>query len=68
MAWLIGMLADRGRRQLTTVLLGTVQERALRSDVTTAVQQTARELCPDNAELAQHVALVICQLFGQPVP
>ena len=67
-AWLIGLLADRGRRRLTTVLLGTEQERALRSAATTAVRQTARDLRPDDDEQAEHVALVISQVFSEPAP
>ena len=67
-AWLIGLLADRGRRRLTTVLLGTEQERALRSAATTAVRQTARDLRPDDDERAEHVALVISQVFSEPAP
>jgi hypothetical protein len=67
-AWLIGLLADRGRRRLTTVLLGTHQERALRSAATAVVELTARELSPENDEQAEQVALVIGQVFNQPVP
>ena len=29
-AWLVGLLADAGRKKLTTLVLGTDQERALR--------------------------------------
>ena len=67
-AWLTPLLADAGRKKLTTVLLGTEQERALRSAATAAVQQVARELRPDDNEQAEHVALVISQVFSQPAP
>jgi tetratricopeptide (TPR) repeat protein len=67
-AWLVGMLADAGQKKLTTVLLGTEQERALRSAVTAAVRLTAGELCPGDDEQAEHVALVISQVFNMPVP
>jgi len=67
-AWLISLLADRGRKGLATVLLGSEQERALRSAASTAVRQTAQELCPDDDEQAEHVALVISQVFGKPIP
>jgi hypothetical protein len=67
-AWLLGLLADRGRRRLTTVLLGTDQEPALRSDATAVVGLTALELSPENDEQAEQVALVISQVFNQPVP
>ena len=67
-AWLTGLLADAGRRKLTTFVLGTDQERALRSAATAVVRLTAEELRPDNDEQAQHVARVISQVFAGPVP
>ena len=45
-AWLVGLLADAGRRRLSTLVLGTDQERALRRVAGTAVQLTAAELRP----------------------
>ena len=67
-AWLIGLLADRGRRRLTTVVLGTDQERGLRSAGTAAVQLTANELRPGDDEQAEQLARVISEVFGEPVP
>ena len=67
-AWLTGLLADAGRRKLTVLFLGSEQERALRSAATAAVQRTAEDLCPRDDEQAGHVALVISQVFGQPIP
>jgi hypothetical protein len=67
-AWLIGLLADRGRRRLTTVVLGSDQERALRSAATAAVQLTARELRPGDDEQAAQLAMVVSEVFGEPVP
>jgi len=67
-AWLVGLLADAGRKKLTTLVLGTDQERALRSAATAAVQLTANDLRPHDAEQAEHVALVISQVFDGPVP
>ncbi len=67
-AWLVGLLADAGRKKLTTLVLGTDQERALRSAATAAVQRTAGEFRPDDEEQAQHVARVISQVFSEPVP
>jgi hypothetical protein len=67
-AWLTGLLADAGRRKLTTFVLGTDQERALRSAATTAVQLTADKLRPDDANEAQHLAMVISQVFRETVP
>jgi hypothetical protein len=62
--WLIGLLADTARKRLTTVVLGTDQERALRSAATEAVRLVAQELYPDDQEQAEHLALVISQVFG----
>jgi hypothetical protein len=54
-AWLIGLLADASRKKLTTLVLGTKQERALLSAATAAVRETAQELCPDDDAQAEHV-------------
>jgi hypothetical protein len=43
-AWLVGLLADAGRKKLTTLVLGTDQEQALRSAATAAVRLTTGEL------------------------
>lgn len=67
-AWLIGLLADAGRRKLTTLLMGSEQERELRSAATAAVQRTADELRPGDDEQVQDVALVISQVFGEHAP
>ena len=67
-AWLIGLLADAGRKKLTSLVLGTDQQRALRSVATAAVVLTARELRPDGDERAEHLALVVSEVFGVPVP
>ena len=67
-AWLIGLLADRGRRRLTAVVMGSDQERALRSAATVAVQLTANEFRPGDAERAAQLAMVVSQVFGEPVP
>jgi tetratricopeptide (TPR) repeat protein len=62
-AWLVGLLADAGRRRLTTVVLGSDQERALRRAATAAVQLTAHELRPDDDEQAEHLVVVISEVF-----
>jgi tetratricopeptide (TPR) repeat protein len=67
-AWLIGLLADKVRKNLTTLILGTEQERALRSAATAAVKQVAIELHPADDEQAEYLALVISQVFSEPVP
>jgi cysteine sulfinate desulfinase/cysteine desulfurase-like protein len=53
-AWLIGLLADTSRKKLTALVIGTEQERALRSAAKAAVRATALELSPDDDARAQH--------------
>src|ERR1019366_639659 len=67
-AWLVGLLADAGRRRVTTWVLGTEQERALRQAATAAVGLTAAELAPAGGEQAEHAAMVISEVFGEPTP
>jgi tetratricopeptide (TPR) repeat protein len=67
-AWLIGVFADAGRKKLTTLVLGDEQERALRPAATEAVQLTAAELCPADADRAGELAIMIGPLFKTPVP
>ena len=62
-AWLIGALADAGRKKLTAIVLGTDQERALRSAATAAVQRAAGELRPDDAERAEKLARLVNRAF-----
>ncbi len=62
-AWLIGALADAGRKKLTTIVVGTDQERALRSAATAAVQRTAGELRPDDAERAETLTRLVNRAF-----
>jgi len=49
--WLVGLLADAGRRRLVASVLGTDQERALRQAAAAAVQRTAAGLCAADAGL-----------------
>ena len=65
-SWLIGLLADAGRKRLTDLMLGTDQERALRAAATAAVRLTAAELCPDSSDDAGQLAVVISQVFRAP--
>jgi hypothetical protein len=67
-AWLVGMLADAGRKRLATWVLGSDQERALRRAATAAVQLTADDLRPDGGERAEELAMVVSQIFGEPLP
>ena len=67
-AWLTGLLADAGRKKLTTLVLGDEQERALRSAATAAVRRTAEELHPGDDEQVAQLAMVVSQVFGEPMP
>jgi hypothetical protein len=62
-AWLVGLLADAGCRKLGAWVLGDEQERALRQAATAAVQDAAGDLCPGDGERAEHLAMVISQVF-----
>jgi TPR repeat protein len=66
-AWLVFILAETGRKRLTSLVLGDDQKRALRSAATAAARRTATELSPDDAEQAEQVAMVISQVFSEPV-
>ena len=68
MAWLVGLLADAGRKKLTTLVLGTDQDRELRRAATAAVGWTAEDLCPANDKQAEQLAMVISEVFSEPVP
>ena len=67
-AWLVGLLADSGRKRLTAWLVGDEQQRALRQAATAAVQSTAGDLCAGNEERAEEQAMVISQVFGAVMP
>jgi tetratricopeptide (TPR) repeat protein len=67
-AWLVGLLAEGGRRRLTAAILGSDQERALRQAATAAVRLTAAEVRPDSDEQADHLAAVISEVFARPMP
>jgi hypothetical protein len=67
-AWLVGVLADAGRKRLCARVLGTEQERALRLAAQAAVGFVAAELRPEGGERADELALVVSQVFDQPGP
>jgi tetratricopeptide (TPR) repeat protein len=67
-AWLVALLADAGRRRLTTLILGSEQERALRQAATAAVQLTAAELSPSGSQQAEQVAMALSEVFGMTMP
>ena len=62
-AWLVGLLADAGRKRLTALVVGSDQERALRQAATAAVQATAEVLSPSDAERTAQIAMVISEVF-----
>jgi hypothetical protein len=66
--WLVEQLADAGRKKLTELLLGSEQERALRQAADAAVLATAEEMSRSGGEQAGQVAMVISEVFRDPVP
>ncbi len=67
-AWLVGVVAEAGRKKLTSLVLGDEQKRALRPAATEAVRLTAAELCPGDGKRAEELAIMIGPLFKTPVP
>jgi hypothetical protein len=66
--WLLEQLADVARGRLVTFLLGDEQERALRSAAATAIQLTASDFFSGDDAQAAQLALIIDQIFTDPVP
>jgi hypothetical protein len=60
--WLVGLLADAGRKKLVTLVLGTDQQRALRPAVKAAVEATAAQLAPSD-EQAERLAMTVGEVF-----
>jgi hypothetical protein len=67
-AWLVGVIADAGRKKLVEFVVGTEQERALRQVATAAVELTAQDLRPEGGQRAEDLARVISQVFNTPLP
>jgi hypothetical protein len=67
-AWLVEQLADAGRKKLTELVLGSEQERALWRAARAALWATAEEVSPAGGEQAEQVAMVISEVFRDPVP
>lgn len=67
-AWLVALLGDAARKRLTTLVLGSEQERALRQAATAAIQSTSAQLDPPGGEQAGQLAMVVSEVFGQPAP
>jgi Tetratricopeptide repeat len=66
LAWLVGLVADAGRKKLITRVLGTDQERALRPAVEAAVEATAAQLAPSGEQFEQLVMMVGEVFRGPP--
>jgi hypothetical protein len=67
-AWLIGRLADAGFKKLSTLVLGTEQQRALRQAAAAAVERTVEQLAPSGGEQAEQLARAIGKIFRDPAP
>ena len=65
-AWLVGLLADAGRKGLTRLVLGSDQKRALQRAATAAIKFTATELDPSGGDQAGQLAMVVSEVFGEP--
>ena len=65
--WLLEQLADAGSRGLTSFVFGDAQERALRSAAAAAIRLTVVDFSPEGGARAENLALVINQVFGEPV-
>jgi hypothetical protein len=66
--WLLEQLADAGRKRLSTFLLGDEQERAVRAAADAAIGLTAESFCPGGGRPAEHLAMVVDQVFAEPIP
>jgi tetratricopeptide (TPR) repeat protein len=67
-AWLVALLAEAGRKRLTTWVLGTDQERALRQAGTAALQLTAIQFAQSDGQRANELARVVGEVFRGPKP
>jgi hypothetical protein len=67
-AWLVEQLADAGRKNLTELILGSEQKRALWRAAGAAVWVTAEEISPSGGGQAGQVAMVISEVFRDPAP
>ncbi len=64
-AWLVGLLADAGKK-LTALVLGSDQERALGRAATAAIQLAVTQLAPSDDERAEQLAMVVSEVFRGP--
>ena len=62
LGWLVGLVADAGRKKLVTRVLGSDQERALRPAVEAAVAATAAQLAPSDGQ-GDQLAIAVGEVF-----
>jgi hypothetical protein len=67
-AWLVTLLADASRRKVTDLVLGSQQQRALRTAADAAIQLAAGQLSASAGADPEQVAMVVGEVFRQPVP
>jgi tetratricopeptide (TPR) repeat protein len=67
-SWLFGLLADASFKQLTALVFGSDQKRALRRAAVAAIELTAREFYPESDEHAAALAGIMNHAFGNPIP
>jgi hypothetical protein len=66
-AWPVGLLADADRKKLAKLVLGDAQKRALQQAAIVAVQDTADELIPSDAQRAGQIAMGDPRVFSVPL-
>jgi tetratricopeptide (TPR) repeat protein len=67
-AWAVGAIAQAGLGALTTKMLGTEQDRALRKAAKVAIQATARELTQGDENRSAKLEAQITKVFAAPGP
>jgi tetratricopeptide (TPR) repeat protein len=66
-SWLIGQIADLGRKRLGLLVLGSDQERSLRQAARAAIYRTVTELCPEQGEQSAELSMVLDEVFREPI-
>lgn len=67
-AWLIGTLAEAGRKRLVTWARGSDQERALKQAADAALHAAVTAVLPEGDEGAEQLTLVVKQVFNATAP
>ena len=65
-AWLVALLAETGRKKLTSWVLGTDQQRSLQQAAEAAIERTAEQLALAGGEQAEQLAMVVGEVFHEP--